>query len=237
MLKQSASGLVLVLLFTFGFVTAQAQSDDEKFEVGGQFSVMRVPTGVVTVTVFPCIVAPCPTTITNSEHRNTNYGFGGRFGYRASKYFTLEGEGNFFPHDGVLDGGRKIQGFFGVKAGKRFEKVGVFAKARPGFVRYSRGDYREPGGPCIAVFPQPLGCFQALGRTSFALDVGGVFEYYPTKRTIIRFDGGDTIVWLPARNIAAFQSNLAAFPNPVVVAAPAETRNHFQASVGFGYRF
>ena|ERR1041385_3340179 len=236
-MKKSASGLVLMVLFVFGAVAARAQSDEKKFEIGGQFSVLRVPSDIISVTTLPCIVAPCPITIAPTDHRNTNYGFGGRFGYRLSKHFTLEGEGNFFPHDGVLDAGRKIQGFFGVKAGKHFEKVGVFAKARPGFVRYSRGDYREPGGACIAVFPQPIGCFQALGRASFATDLGGVFEYYPTKRTIIRFDAGDTIVWLPARHVGAFQTNTASFLSLVVVAAPAETRNHFQASVGFGYRF
>jgi len=237
MLKKSASCFALVVVFALGAVAARAQSDDKKFEVGGQFAVLRVPQPNVSVTTLPCVVAPCPTTIVTTENRNTNYGFGGRFGYRVSKYFTLEGEGNFFPHDGVLDAGRKIQGFFGVKAGKRFEKIGVFAKARPGFVRYSRGDYREPGGPCIAVFPQPIGCFQALGRTSFAIDLGGVFEYYPTKRTIIRFDAGDTIVRLPARNVAAFQTNTASFLSLVVVPAPSETRNHFQASAGFGFRF
>ena len=236
-MRKSASVLVLVLFFAFGLVAVRAQADDKKFEVGGQFSVLRVPTTVVRVTTLPCIVAPCPFTSVTTENRDTNYGFGGRFGYRLSEHFTLEGEGNFFPHDGVLDAGRKIQGFFGVKAGKRFDKIGVFAKARPGFVRYSRGDYRAPLGPCVAIFPQPIGCYQALGRTSFAADLGGVFEYYPTKRTIIRFDAGDTIVRLPARNVAAFQTNATSSLSLVVVPAPAETRNHFQASAGFGFRF
>jgi len=237
MLKKSASCLALVVVFALGAVAAHAQSDDKKFEVGGQFSVLRVPQPIVRVTTLPCIVAPCPFTSVTTENRDTNYGFGGRFGYRLSEHFTLEGEGNFFPHDGVLDAGRKIQGFFGVKAGKRFEKIGVFAKARPGFVRYSRGDYRAPLGPCVAIFPQPIGCYQALGRTSFAADLGGVFEYYPTTRTIIRFDAGDTIVRLPARNVAAFQTNATSSLSLVVVPAPAETRNHFQASAGFGFRF
>jgi hypothetical protein len=227
-MRKSASCLVLVLFFTVGLIEVNAQSDDQKFEVGGHFSALRVPTQTVTVV---------GSGLATNENGNTNYGFGGRFGYRVSKYFTLEAEGNFFPHDGVLDAGRKIQGFFGVKAGKRFEKMGVFAKARPGFVRYSRGDYREPGGPCVAVFPQPIGCFQALGKARFAADLGGVFEYYPTKRTIIRFDAGDTIVRLPARNIAAFQTNTGSVLSLVVIPAPAETRNHFQASAGFGFRF
>jgi hypothetical protein len=235
-MRKSASFLVLVLFFAFGLTAVHAQSDDEKFEVGGQFSVLRVPRRSINVTTFPCIVAPCPTTTVTTQNSVANYGFGGRFGYRLSKYLTLEAEGNFFPRDSVLDDGKKVQGFFGVKAGKRFEKFGVFAKARPGFARYSRGVYQTVGA-CIAVFPSPIGCFQPVARTNFAIDLGGVFEYYPTKRTIIRFDAGDTIVRLPARNVAAFQASPATVFSLVVVPATAETRHQFQGSVGFGFRF
>ena len=44
MLKKSASFVVLFVLLAFGAVATRAQSDDKKFEVGGQFSVLRVPT-------------------------------------------------------------------------------------------------------------------------------------------------------------------------------------------------
>jgi hypothetical protein len=228
-MRKSAQFLVLVLLFVFAVVTAHAQSDDKKFEVGGQFSVLRVPTQTVTTTGAAFGLAI-------NEQGNTDYGFGGRFGYRLSKYFTLEAEGNFFPRDGVLEAGKKTQGFFGVKAGKRFDNIGVFVKARPGFVHYSRGDYQFTG-PCIAVFPQPIGCYQPAATTNFAADLGGVFEYYPTRRTIIRFDAGDTIVHLPARNVAAFQTNATTAFTLVVVPRSSEAQNHFQASVGFGFRF
>jgi hypothetical protein len=236
-MRKSASFLVVVLFFAFAVIAARAQSDDQKFEVGGQFSVLRVPTRSISAATVACIVAPCPTAIATVENHDTNYGFGGRFGYRLSEYLTLEGEGNFFPRDGVLDGGQKTQAFFGVKAGKRFENFGVFAKARPGFARYSRGDYRFGTGGCIAVFPPPIGCYQPVARTNFAIDLGGVFEFYPTKRTIIRFDAGDTIVRLPARNLAAFQTSPPTIFTLVVIPATAETRHNFQAGVGFGFRF
>lgn len=226
MSKKTASCLALFVLFAFCVVQARAQSGDKRFEVGGQFSVLRVPTRIVTAS---------GSTLVANEGRDTNYGFGGRFGYRLSKYFTLEAEGNFFHRDNLLDDGRKVQGFFGVKAGKRFQKVGVFAKARPGFVRYSRGDYRFVA-PCIALFPPPIGCFQPVARTDFAIDVGGVFEYYPSKRTIIRFDAGDTIVRFPDRNASAFQTNSPVF-SLVVLPTAAGTKHHFQSSVGFGFRF
>jgi hypothetical protein len=225
-----------VCLLALNSGDVHAQSVEKKFEVGGQFSIFPVSSRSITVTTLPCIVAPCPTTIVTTHNRVANYGFGGRLGYRLSEYFTLEGEGNFFPRDGVLDGGRKTQVFLGVKAGKRFEHAGVFAKARPGFVHYSRGDYQFAGA-CIAVFPQPIGCYQPTGTTSFAADVGGVFEYYPSKRTIIRFDAGDTIVRLAPRNVAAFQTNPTSIFSLVVVSAPKSTEHKFQSSVGFGFRF
>jgi len=235
-MKKSASCLVLVLFFAFAAVSASAQSDDQKFEVGGHFSIFPVSSRSISVTTLPCIVAPCPTTIVTTHNRVANYGFGGRLGYRLSEYFTLEGEGNYFPRDSVLDGGRKTQVFLGVKAGKRFEHVGVFAKARPGLVHYSRGDYQFAGA-CIAVFPQPIGCYQPSGTTSFAADVGGVFEYYPSKRTIIRFDAGDTIVRLAPRNVVAFQTNPPTIFSLVVVSVPKSTEHKFQSSIGFGFRF
>src|ERR1041385_6684948 len=129
MLKTLARSLGLAVLFCLCAVSLRAQSDEKKFEVGGQFSALRVPTRRITT---------AGAAFATTETPGTKYGFGGAFGYQLSKYFTLEAEGNFFPRDRDLDGGRKVQGLFGVKAGKRFDKFGIFAKARPGFIRYER---------------------------------------------------------------------------------------------------
>lgn len=225
MLKTLARSLVLPILLCLCSFPLRAQSDEKKFEVGGQFSSLHVPTHTITTSGSFTVT---------TEERNIESGFGGRFGYRLSKYFTLESEVNFFPSDRDLDGGRKLQALFGVKAGKRFEKFGVFAKARPGFVRYEKGDYVFGTGGCPAVFPPPLGCFRPVARTNFALDLGGVVELYPSKRTIIRFDAGDTMVHLPTRNLAAFQANGI---SPVVISAAPETKHNFQGSIGVGFRF
>ena len=225
MLIRIVWAVVLIGLFGLTFQDARAQADEKKFEVGGQFSVLRV-------------TSPTVTSAGNisGQDRETVPGFGGRFGYNISKHFALEAESNFFPRDRDLEGGRKIQGLFGVKAGQRFEKAGVFAKARPGFVHYQKGDYRFFGGP--QVFPPPLSSFRPVARTNFAIDLGGVVELYLSKRTIIRFDAGDTIVRLPTRNVAAFQLNSPFFPSSlVVVLVPAQTTHNFQSSVGFGFRF
>lgn len=229
MLRAILLTLALVAVSLSWFAEAHAQSEEKKFEVGGQFSILQVPTRTAASFAIP----------TSSEKHATEYGLGGRIGYNLSKNFALEAEGNFFPRDRDVQGGRKIQGLFGVKAGKKFDKVGVFAKARPGFIRFERGDYQLGPGGCIAIFPPPLGCFQPVAKTNFAFDVGGVIELYPSARTIIRFDAGDTIIRFGQRTVAAGNP---AFPPPsglnlVALPAAAETKHNFQASVGVGFRF
>jgi hypothetical protein len=115
--------VISALILGLTFQNALAQSDEKKFEAGGQMSLLWVP-----VRTF--------TGGTLQEDRTNALGFGGRFGYNFSKYFALETEVNFFPRDRDVEGGRKTQALFGVKGGKRFESFGVFAKARPGFIRF-----------------------------------------------------------------------------------------------------
>ncbi|HEY9401061.1 MAG TPA: hypothetical protein VIQ24_00105, partial [Pyrinomonadaceae bacterium] len=118
---------------------------------------------------------------------------------------------------------------------------GVFAKARPGFVHFSEGDLQERRDvACITIFPPPRGCFEGKGRAHFAFDVGGVFEYYPSRRTLIRFDAGDTIIRLGEHRVPIVINSDPASGAPrqaVVVTAPSETTHNFQGSIGFGFRF
>ncbi|HEX8128116.1 MAG TPA: hypothetical protein VF527_03375 [Pyrinomonadaceae bacterium] len=222
---------------------AQAQTDESRrFEVGGQFSVLNASNGRASVTrVLPCLVPPCPTATSTSEGHETEPGFGARIGYNLTKDFTLEAEGNFFPREREFGGGRKSQALFGVKAGKRFEQAGVFAKARPGFVRFSEGDLSRPrpGIACIAVFPPPAACFEATPKTHFAFDLGGVFEYYPSRRTLIRFDAGDTIIRFGEHRVPIVidPGSGSGVRQVVVGTAPSETTHNFQGSIGIGVRF
>jgi len=219
MFKRLIFALAAIAL-TSALHSAQAQADEKKFEVGGQFTILRPPTHTVNG-------------LTLSEDRANDPGFGGRFGYNFSKYVALEAEVNFFPLDRDLEGGRKTQGLFGVKAGKRFDRFGVFGKARPGFVNFKRGDYVLVRG-CVQVFPPPLGCYDPVSTTNFAFDVGGVVEVYPSKRTLVRFDASDLIIRFDRRNVAADGSVFAGF---VAFPVPAETRHNLQATAGFGWRF
>lgn len=224
MIRRISLVIAAAVLTTAAFHSAQAQNDDYKFEVGGQFTLLNVQTRSATGT--------SGTTLTTD--RKTVPGFGGRFGYNFSKYFGIEAEVNFFPRDRDVEGGQKVEGLFGVKAGKRYDKVGIFAKARPGFVHFEKGDYQLGTGGCPAVFPPPVGCFRPVARTNLAIDIGGLVELYPSRRSIIRLDAGDTIVRFGARRVAASSTTFAA---PVVFAVGPETTHNFQASIGFGFRF
>lgn len=113
---------------------------------------------------------------------STDVGIGGRVTYNLSDEFSVEGEVNFFPQDKMnfFQMGQKTEGLFGAKYGFRSHSAGIFAKIRPGFMHFTR----DAGG-------------NPINSTDFALDMGGVVELYPSSRTIIRFDLGDTVVKFP----------------------------------------
>jgi hypothetical protein len=223
----------LLLLSVSGFAEVRAQADDDlRFEAGGQFSLIRVPTHSFTSIV--CVTVPCPGVIF-TDGEKSEPGFGGRFGYNFSRYFALETEANFFPRDRATDGGSKTQLVAGAKVGQHFGSVGLFGKARPGFVHFSQGDFGPGPSACPAIFPPPIACFQSEGKTNFALDLGGVVEFYPSKRTILRFDAGDTMIFFGDRNVALTSSNNPA--NVVVLPRASETSHNLQISAGFGFRF
>ena len=163
---------IVMLFLSLSSQPAQAQSETPKLELGAQFPLIRL-----------------------SEFDTTDPGVGGRMTYNLSRHVALEGEINFFPrdrfHSGRLFSRRRIEGLFGLKSGIRSDKIGLFGKARPGFMRFNES--REPIA-CIAIFPTPLACVIAAGKTEFALDLGGVVEFYPSRRSVVRFDLGDTLV-------------------------------------------
>jgi hypothetical protein len=158
------------------------------------------------------------TTLQVSEKNDHDGGPGLRFTYNLNQYIGLEAEGNMLPQTREGGGNNETQGFFGVRAGIHREKFGVFAKARPGFTTFNLLGIN----PGVNAFEQ--------GHTRFAMDVGGVFEYYPTRHISLRVDAGDTMIQYKPGDF--FYQRLDE-PNPV----SKELSHNLQVTVGVAYRF
>ena len=219
---------ILVMLIVIAYslllnINVPGQSGDRKFEVGAQFSFMRLtdfdPNNELTRQAG---IVPL------SQNFNEP-GFGARVGYNFTNQIAVEAEGNLFlKNRSNGDAGHgKEEVLFGPKIGTRHEKWGVFGKARPGLIRFA-GFPRIIERRLLPCSPQP--CQLTLivedsnsSKNFFALDVGGVAELYPSRRSLIRFDLGDTIIRYTG--ISPRELN------------PQFTRHNLQFSAGFGFRF
>jgi hypothetical protein len=176
---------------------------------------------------------------------DTVAGLGGRLTYNLNSHFALEGAGYFFPQECRGCGrhaGQTMEGFFGVKIGKRFNKWGIFGKARPGVMSSSKGKFDlvvigiPTTSPPSLSFPSLD--FVEKRLTTFAMDVGGVVEFYPTKRIITRLDFGSTIIHYGPRtiNFPVFDPVTGGFTSQRST-VPAQNRGTLQFMAGVGFRF
>jgi hypothetical protein len=211
--------VTILLCFSFGLLQVRAQSEE----------VPRVELGIH----FTSITKP------DSNNGATEPGFGGRFTFNLNRSIALEAAGNFFPHSCRFcangNGGNITQGLFGVKAGKRFEKWGIFGKARPGVVSFSKGDFSYVATGTGGAFPFAI---QQNRLTNFAVDLGGVLEFYPSKRLVTRFEAGDTLIHYGPRriNFLSFDPTTG-LPVLFPFTTRPETRHNFQFAAGVGWRF
>ena len=212
-MKKQAQLLALGTLCVFFALQQQARAqavDAPRYEVGAQFSILR----------------------RQDPSADTNPGFGGRFTVNLTDNLAVEAQGDFYPSRGSFSGGQMSSGLFGVKAGKRYERFGIYAKVRPGLVHFDHAfagftEVSITGNPPSSVFVA-----QFRGQTEFATDVGGVLEFYPTRRIVTRFDFGDTIIRYKERNTNFIINN-----SLVPFTQPGETRHNLQISAGIGFRF
>ena len=193
--KRMILSVVPAFLFCLLCTTMAFAQETPKYEIGANFALIRL-----------------------HDLDTTDVGVGARAGYNLNKWIALEAEVNSFPQGDFFEGGRKVQGVFGVKAGFRSEKFGLFAKARPGFMRFSDSRITNPCPPGAVCSLAIL-----LGKqTNLAMDVGGVMEFYPSRRLTTRIDVGDTII--------RFGDFSLPTGNPY-------TSHNLQVNVGFGFRF
>ena len=199
----------------------QTHDDRQRFEVGAQFSSFGF------TQVEPSAGSPS----VDFRDTRTQPGFGGRFTYNVTSNFALEAQGDFFPRDAQLfntgrAGGRTLQLQAGTKLGKRFERFGIFGKARPGVVSFSRtisfDGFENDQGFLIPLFHEKRSSY-------FSLDLGGVLEFYPSRRLVTRFDAGDTMI--------RYRSIQLPIGFNGMITAPAEMIHSFEFSAGVGFRF
>lgn len=159
-------------------------------------------------------------------------GVGGRVTYNFAESSAFEGEVNYFPEEGYSGGTRRIQALFGLKTGLRFDKAGIFGKIRPGLIHTNQLQVQNYpcsfGGFGTVELPLPPCVYAREGRSSFALDLGAVVEFYPSRRTVVRFDIGDTII----RNRVSSFGGIGG-----ALAAVRFTTHNFQFNAGVGFRF
>jgi hypothetical protein len=235
----------MLTIFVQFVVSAQetASGDEQtdrkipKFEIGGHGTIM-FQGGDIEPSDIVFLRAGFNDRVTVDKRYES--GFGGRFTFNVTESLALESEFNFTPSTRTINelirsgitptrrssGGEKTQFLAGVKYGYRGKRFGVFAKARPGFIRFNAFEsidfqfvVQSPDGQpkdiLIGVSEKPA--------TFFNVDIGGVFEYYPTKKTVIRFDAGDTIIRFHGQDPKAIN--------------PSFTRHNLQMNLGVGFRF
>jgi hypothetical protein len=210
----------LVLVFWCGSqARAQDLNEPSKIELGVQFSTLTVGPPSSSFHLDFAALA--------SSHSEP--GIGGRFTLNLTKHLALDSEGNFFPRR-LSNGGHALQAQFGVKAGHRFKRIGIFAKARPGFVSFSKVATEE-GTQTVGLPPLQFTVARIVPKRRYfcAMDIGGVAEFYVSRRIFARVDGGDTIIRYGKGLSYDFDENTPQ--------SPAQTKHNFQFTAGVGFRF
>lgn len=216
-LRFSRCGFFALLVFAGlllpSFTRAQDFADNSKWEIGGHYATLNLP-------------SQCNST-TNCD--SLNNGFGGNLTYNFSSWIGLDTEVNFFGANGDTStsttGGRVTEGLFGFRFGPTTRRWGLYSVVRPGFLNFgSVLGQSQSAGSAASVFsaaspfsppetdsPQisariayqvpatsnPLAVLGLTNATYFAFNYGEAIEYRPTKHAALRFDIGDTIVRYP----------------------------------------
>jgi hypothetical protein len=193
--------------------TGAAQEKIQRFEAGADFTYLRLHT---------------PSSIAGNR-----LGIGGRFSFNINETFAIDSEwSNSLSEQPILftgefTGGRSNEIFAGVKAGGRGRRFGIFMKLRPGLI--------TAGNVAKIISPGPVTFLTVkMGRRiDPLLDAGGVFEFYLSKRWILRYDVSDTIIFYG--DGVRFVNFPPPFPTDARVSG-SSTQN-LRITAGVSYRF
>ena len=187
---------------------ATSPTTPPRFNFGAQYTLLHLG-------AFDAVELPGSTTPVLLRKRAIEHGFGGFFAYDFNEHVSFDSALYFFPEESIT------QALFGVKAGTRWPGGGLFGKVRPGVMRF---------GEVLTLRPTSQFFFVPAveSRTHFALDVGAVLELYPTQKSLLRFDFGDTIIRGETRRFAQGSTNFT---------TTSRYTHNFQFSAGAGFRF
>ncbi len=167
-------GLLIVLLPVLCF----GQDSMTRWELGTQYSILRVD-AYSFQHCFSCAVA--------------RKGVGPTATLNINRTWALDAAAFVTPsaRDSASGAGQVAAVQAGIKAQVTGNRFGFFAKARPGFVSYTRAfsgvqSRLVNGANYITVFYAP--------RNFFALDLGGGIEVFLGRRMALRADLGDTLI-------------------------------------------
>ena len=184
--------ILAIVMVLMGSRQGRAQSADSHVDVGAHYSALVV-----------------------GDPGRARSGAGGWFTYQFVRGIALDADASVFPSEKAT-GGRVSQALIGARLGWRGQRIGVFGKVRPGLVHFSNR-FIAPGIVCIAIFPTPESCL--VDSTNLALDIGGVFNLYPTRSSVLRVDVGNTALRLGSHKPSA------------------DWTQHLQVNIGAGWRF
>jgi len=206
---------LLLTIVTFASVVV-AQDKKDRVEIGVQSSSL-----MLSAPDFPLDL--------------TNSGVGGRVTYNFNRSIAAEAEINFFPQTQLIFSSSirgAVQAQFGAKLGKRFKRFGLFGKVRPGFI--SVDDVFSVTPDSVTLINGLTFNFKVERTNFFTLDAGGVLELYPTRRSVVRIEAGDTAI----RHPQLFQVAFPVFPGPPIVqlVRPAKFKHNFQFAAGVAFR-
>ncbi|HEY4899949.1 MAG TPA: hypothetical protein VIH91_03930, partial [Terriglobales bacterium] len=176
----------------------------DHWEIGMQYSNVSLP--VVSNT---CSEPLC---------RKNLSGLGVNFDYNFTRGIGFDSTLNFIP--GQQGSQPMMEGLFGVRMGVRYDRFGVFAKVRPGFIYYENAD--------------PIrGEMGSASLTRFATDLGGIVEYYPERNSTLRFDVGTSVVRYLTNQKDPHVYELGTLLSPQYYV----TQGNFQVATSYVYRF
>lgn len=125
-------------------------------------------------------------------------GGGAWVSWNFSRYFAVDATAFYLPRNdktiNVIDGGATLEGYAGIKAGIRRDRMGFFAKVRPGSIVFTNVLDSE------TIPPENFSSTHSKSP-NFALDTGAIVELYPSSHSVVRMEAGDASIFYSQRTI------------------------------------